>query len=93
MYNATADALEAAGIEDPTEERISELKSLSWLSPLHSTTFMNNEKVCVRQSSRSDVKSDFGRISSNLLRFATEFWTNSPKSDSNAIPKSTNLDL
>ena len=45
MYNATADALEAAGIEDPTEERISELKSLSWLSPLHSTTFMNNEKV------------------------------------------------
>ena len=41
----TADALEAAGIEDPSEERMSELKSLSWLSPLHSTTFMNNEKA------------------------------------------------
>ena len=45
LYNATADALEAAGIEDPGEERVSELKSLSWLSPLHSTTFMNNEKA------------------------------------------------
>ena len=41
----TADVLEAAGIEDPSEERMSELKSLSWLSPLHSTTFMNNEKA------------------------------------------------
>ena len=53
LYNATADALEAAGIEDPTEDRMSELKSLSWLSPLHSTTFMNNEKAAAASPTMS----------------------------------------
>ena len=53
LYNATADALEAAGIEDPTEDRMSELRSLSWLSPLHSTTFMNNEKAAAASPTMS----------------------------------------
>ena len=42
LYDKTRDALEAAGIEDVSEDRVAELKSLSWLSPLHSTTFMNS---------------------------------------------------
>ena len=39
--------------------------------------------------SLSDLKSDFGRISSNLTGFATECWKVLPKSKSNPIPNSS----
>ena len=48
--------------------------------PTYDSTFANLTKGGVRQSSLSDSKSDLGRIKSNLSGFATEFWTNSPKS-------------
>jgi ubiquitin carboxyl-terminal hydrolase 35/38 len=43
LYNPVRDALQNVGMEAPREERISDLKSLSWLSPIHSTTFTNQK--------------------------------------------------